>query len=519
LNIGSIRKTRLSQKKSSFDRDSFFETDHLKGDLKGRAVRGGVATLFARSTDFAIQLFGTFILARILIPEDFGLVAMVSALTGFFSLFTDLGLTDATVQSEKLKHDQVSTLFWVNATFSFTIFLLISALSPAVAWFYKEPRLTAITIVSSLSFILAGISTQHIALIRRNMRFAQIAVLEILGATVSIAVAIIMARSGWDYWSLILRPLILSAVISTGAWIVCPWRPGLPVKGSGVRPMIGFGANTMGFYIVNYFARNMDKMLIGWRNGATILGFYSRAYYLFISPISQFCIPLQNVAVSTLTKLRNEPEKYCRYYLNALSILALVSFPVSIFMAAEGKDLILILLGPQWGPAAHIFSVLGLGAGTQILYATQGWIYVSLGRADRWLRWGIFGSIVTVLSFVAGLPFGVIGVAIGYTVSLYILVGPALWFAGKPIGLTPGVIFGEIWRYYLAAVLAGVGCWGLSGYLADIHLLKRFIICFGVFTLTYLLLIIVLYRSIEPIKRALLLIQSFFPNKEARVNQ
>lgn len=516
MNTDSLKKSHLPRKKPLADKNAFFEVEHLKGDLKGRAVRGGIATIFSRSTDFAIQTIGTFILARILVPEDFGLVAMVSALTGFFSLFTDLGLTDATVQSEKLNHEQVSTLFWVNVTFSFSIFLLISSLSPAVAWFYKEPRLTAITIVSSLSFILAGISTQHIALIRRNMRFVQVAVLEISGATVSIVTAIILAKSGWGYWALIVRPLILSIVISTGAWIVCQWRPGLPVKGSGVRPMIGFGANTMGFYIVNYFARNMDKMLIGWRSGATMLGFYSRAYYLFIAPISQFCIPLQNVAVSTLTKLRNEPVKYCRYYLNALSILALVSFPVSIFMAAEGKDLILILLGPQWGPAANIFSVLGLGAGTQILYATQGWIYVSLGRADRWLKWGVFGSFIMVLSFVAGLPFGVIGVATGYTISLYLLVGPALWFAGKPIGLTLKVIFGEIYRYYLAALIAGVGCWSLSRLLVDFHLLSRFIICFGAFTAAYLLLIIVFYRSIDPIKRAVLLVQSFRPKEEPK---
>lgn len=494
-------------------KEKYFETEHLKSDLKRRAVRGGAVTVATRIIDYLFQTIGIIILARLLSPEDFGLFGMVAAISGFFYLFKDLGLTDATVQSDTLDHSQVSTLFWINMLFSVGIMLILWALSPAIAWFYKEPRILLISIVSAFSFILAGMSTQHMALLKRGMFFYRIAFLEIIGTIASTALAIFMALKGAGYWALVFKPIIQSTIISAGAWIACGWRPGKPQKNTGVKPMIKFGANTMGFYLVNYFSRNLDKTLIGWKNGAASLGFYTRAYFLFVAPINQFSIPLQSVAVTTLTKLKKEPEKYRHYYLNALSLISFVGMPISTLMAAVSDALVELLLGSKWMKTAEIFSILGLSAGIQILYATQGWVYVSLGRADRWFQWGIIGSVVTVASFLLGLPFGPEGVAAGYTISLYLLVGPALWYAGRPVRLPFKQIINAVWKYYAASVVAGILCWYFMHHNNYESLIIELIVGSILFICEYLFNVVVLHWSAKPIVEYIKLINQFIPNK------
>ncbi|MDR0306544.1 MAG: lipopolysaccharide biosynthesis protein [Chitinispirillales bacterium] len=497
-------------------KENIFDTDHLKGNLKSRAVRGGGIVIFARTVDFIAHTVGTIVLARLLLPADFGLLAMVLTITGFFVLFKDLGLSDATVQSEKINHRQVSTLFWINVLFSALIIVLIVIISPFVANFYNEPRLAKIVVISAFSFIFAGLSTQHLALLKRNMKFKQIASIEIIAAIGSITIALVMALRGFGYWALVARPIILAVLTMAGVWFFCPWRPGLPARRSGVKGLIRFGAGTMGFYVVNYFARNTDKALIGWAIGPIALGFYHKAYHLFILPVSQFSIPLQSVAVTTLTKLRNEPERYKAYFVKAIALLSFAGMPMSTYLAALGRDVILLLLGPRWMEAADIFAVLGLGAGMQIIYATQGWLHVSLGRSDRWFWWGCVNSVIMVLFFLAGLPFGAIGVAAGYTISLFILTGPALWYAGRPVKLTLREIVSGVWRIYLAALAAGIFTWVLVRTFADINIFYRLSFCSAAFMIVYLLSVAILSWSFEPLVRYWKLFLLFIPVKKAK---
>lgn len=517
-----MEKTLLSSRRGTERKQSgnkYFETDHLKGNLKSRAVKGGGIVVFARAVNFLVHTVGTIVLARLLSPEDFGLLAMVLTITGFFVLFKDLGLSDATVQSPSINHKQVSTLFWINVFFSVAILLVIIAISPLVAEFYSEPKLRLIIAVSSLSFLFAGFSTQHLALLRRNMQFNQIAVIEIAAALGSITVAVGMALGGFGYWALVARPLALSVINFVGMWLFCTWRPGLPARRSGVKGLIRFGANTMGFYMVNYFARNLDKALIGWAKGPVALGFYHKAYHLFVLPVNQFSIPLQSVAVTTLTKLRNEPEKYRAYFMRAISLLSFVGMPMSTFLAALGDDIILLLLGPQWDKAAQIFSVLGLGAGMQIMYATQGWLHISLGRSDRWFWWGVIGSGVMGLFFVAGLPFGTMGVAAGYTLSLYLLTGPALWYAGRPVELTVRELVSGVWRYYAAAAIAGAATWFAVSFIDSMLVFLRLVFGSVIFAVLYLSSIVGLFGSFKPLESNWNLLMLFRPGKKKKPDE
>ena len=312
--------------------DGFFDTEHLKGDLKGRFVRGTAVTTLGQAVWFVIHTASTVVLARLLSPEDYGLVAMVTAVTGFIMIFKDLGLSTATVQKAQTNHQQISTLFWINVAISTVAMFVTAALAPAIAWFYKEPRLIWIGLALSTSFLFVGLSVQHQALLRRQMRFTAIVTRDIAATLIGTVLGIVLAWRGAVYWSLVAMQVGAAASGTIMLWLVCKWRPGWPVRRAGVRSMLHFGLNITGFQIVNYFARNADKILLGRFHGPFVTGLYSRAYSLFMLPISQIRAPLTAVAVPALSHLQNEPARYARYYYKLTFILAFVTMPLAGFL-------------------------------------------------------------------------------------------------------------------------------------------------------------------------------------------
>ena len=249
---------------SLLPRDRVFYTDDLEKDLNSRSVRGGAATVAAQVASFVLRIISTAFLARLLTPEDYGLVAMTVVVTGFAGLFSDAGLTWATVQREEISHEQVSMLFWINAALGCLITLVLVAISPAVAMLYGEPRLLLVTCGLGVTFLLGGLGVQHRALLRRWMRFNTLAIIDVISTFVGIITALVMAYEGFRYWSLVGMALVQALVSVVSAWLVMPWRPGAPRRKSGVGSMVRFGVDILLFNTVNYFSRNADNMLIGW---------------------------------------------------------------------------------------------------------------------------------------------------------------------------------------------------------------------------------------------------------------
>ena len=417
---------------------NFFDTEYLKSDLKGRSVRGGAVTMIAQAMKFFLQMGSTIVLARLLTPQDFGLIAMVTAVTGFVMMFKDMGLSMATVQKDEINHGQISTLFWINVILSLGVMLITAALAPAIAWFYGESRLTWITLALASAFIFGGLTVQHQALLRRQMRFRILAAVEIGSISSGILAAIIAASFGAGYWSLVIMQLATAITGAIVVWIACGWRPSRPVRRSGVREMLAFGGNLTGFSVMNYFARNADNLLIGKFLGPGSLGFYSKAYGLLLLPLRQIKGPITAVAIPALSRLQNDPEKYRRYYYRAISTIAFINMPLVAMLAALSDEIIRIVLGNQWTDAAIIFKVLAFAAFTQPVVSTTGWVFTSLGQTKRMMHWGLISVPVIVLSFIVGLPWGAVGVAASYTVcDIFILLVPCLLFAFRysPVNL------------------------------------------------------------------------------------
>jgi len=495
-----------------------FDTDHLKADVKQHAIKGAGATVFSNVMDYVIQMVGTIVLARLLRPEDFGLIAMVTAFSILFQNFGMRGFTEATIQSEELDHRMVSTLFWIHIGISIALAAAFIAISPALAWIYKEPRLVLIAVAISANFLLFALATQHIALLTRNMQFWKVAAVEIGANTLSVVVAITFAMNGGEYWSLVARRVSIPLGWVIIAWLLCRWVPGLPGRGTGVGKMVKFGMNTFGNFAVNYVTRNLDKVLIGWKHGSQSLGFYDRAYYLFVMPVNQLSYPLTNVAVSALSKLHDDAERFKDYYLKSLSILAFIGMPLSAVLTLIGRDFILLLLGSQWGKAGEVFSFFGPGIGIMLIYGTHGWLHLSLGKADRWFRWGILELAVTALFFLAGLPFGVTGVAVAYVLSIFVLCGPGLWYAGLPINLSISTVVGVIWKYTVSAIAAGLISWHFlynysltASIFSGLDIISRIALSTTLCTVVYLVLIVIIYGGFGPISQLISLARQMVP--------
>jgi O-antigen/teichoic acid export membrane protein len=444
------------------DPQEFFGTQHLESDLGGRTARGGTIMVVSQGLKFLITIFSTVLLARLLTPSDYGLLGMVLVITGFVSLFKSLGLSAATMQRAEITTDQISTLFWINVGIGLLLMLVTALASPAVAWFYGEPNLLWITIALSVGFLLGGFGVQHEALLKRQMKFTSLALVELTSMLCGILVAVITAWYGARYWALVYNQLVVAAVYAGGIWIACRWRPGLPVFNSGIADMLRFGRNLTGHGVLNYFARNLDNILIGRFWGAAQLGLYAKAYQLLLLPIDQTTVPLDGVAVPALSRLVSSPERYRRAYLRLLEKVAMVTMPGIAFMMATSDWFVRILLGPQWMEAARIFTLLGIIGLLEPIGNTAGWLLISQKRTHHLFQWGLINGSISIASIAAGLPWGVMGVAGSYAIVGLCIRKPLLfWFLGREGPVRTADLYRAIFPSVCATVCVLAGLYAL----------------------------------------------------------
>jgi PST family polysaccharide transporter len=382
----------------------------------------------AQAAKFALSLASTVILARLLSPRDFGLVAMVTTVTGFLGVFKDAGLSIATVQRERITHAQVSNLFWINIGISFLSSLVVAASAPLIAAFYHDGRLVSITLFLSTTFLLSGSTIQHQALLKRQMRFKAIAFIEIGCMAVGIVVGISLALLRYGYWSLVGSALSMEATGLLLTWSVSQWRPRLPSRRSGIRPLLGFGTHLTLSSLVFYLARGMDNVLIGRFYGPASVGLYSRASALLMRPIEQFLGPVNAVFVPALSRLQGQPERYRTTFLRLYEAVALAGFIFTAWFLALAHPLTLVLLGRKWEQATIIFGGFTIAALAVPLAGASTWLFTSQGRGRDMLTAGSINACVTVLSFVVGLPFGPVGVAMAFSISGPLVRLPILYF-------------------------------------------------------------------------------------------
>ena len=423
----------------------------------GRTVAmGGIYSIVAQVCLLLLQILSTSLLARFLKPDDFGLVALSVTFTGFIAIFKDLGLSMATVQKNILNHNQVSNLFWLNIGFCALLSLLIACLSPFVSLFYEDDRLLLITIVSGLSLIVAGFTVQHQALLRRNLHFKTLAIVNVVSALLGNSVCVVWAYFSHSYWALVLMPILSASIYAVAMWIFCSWRPSLFKRGVGTMSLLNYGKDMLHYGIVNYFARNADNFIVGKIGSPADLGYYSRSYSLMLVPVGQLISPLTGVVVSALSRLQDNAVQFCRYYLQIVKLISVLSFALVSLMFILSSEIIDIFLGGQWEAAKKIFSILCFAAFWQPLMSSSGWVYSALGNTKRFVKWGYINSISLIVVFLIGAIWGVEGVAYAYSIYMWLMVVPWFLFSFYRTPVSFGKFIKIIIKPLLFAVLFSV---------------------------------------------------------------
>jgi O-antigen/teichoic acid export membrane protein len=394
-----------------------FDDVDMSGSVRGRAVSGGMTTVAAQVFKFVLNLGGMMVLGRLLDPKDFGMLGMVLGITGFLAMFTDLGLSTATVQSDEITNAQASNLFWINVGLSLVMGLLALALAPAIAWFYRDPRLAGLAVALSISFPLTGLAYQHRAILNRQMKFTRLALIDVGGMVLGMATACAMAFAGCGYWSLVALQVVTAAGSLAITLCLTRWIPGRPSRAGNAAHLLKFGFELSASNFVYYIARGLDTVLLGRFWGEEVTGYYTRAMALLVRPIDQVLSPISSVMLPLLGRLRHEPSRYRRVFLQVYHALGLIFFPMSAIFLVASRPLVVVILGAKWEASAPLFAGLTL-AMLYIPYASASvWIFTSQGRGrDQLIQSVILNSLLAV-SFIMGVRGGALSLVLWYSIS------------------------------------------------------------------------------------------------------
>lgn len=457
----------------------------------------------ARAINAIVQVGTTILLARLLSPHDYGLVGVVTAMVAFAPLLVDLGTTDASVQKAHTTRGEISALFWLNIAIGGVCTLIFAAASGLIARLFGEPDMADIALVSSLTFILTAMTIQHYALLRRAMDFRVLAINDTVANLLSSIVAIAMAFTSWGYWALVAKPLFTLAFTAIGAWISCPWLPGRPRFTEGVKSLVRFGLGVTGFTVSDSIVRSADRVAIGYFYGPGPAGYYQNAFLLYGNVLGILTESLHNVAVASLSKLRDNLEDLKRSWSAALSTVSFVSAGVFAGLAVTGQDFVVMLLGEKWaetGPLLCLFAIRGIAQATE---RSLGWLHVVAGRSDRWAKWGLVSAAFQILALVVGLPFGPLGVAIAYAIVTYGLCVPALAYSGRPLGIGAKDVLAAAGPQTVAGLCAtAVGLGVQHAFFGEFPIWARFLLSGSICVATYLVVAVGIFRVVGPFKLA-----------------
>ncbi len=431
----------------------------MSDDIRTRTISGVSWVSISQAVTQGFSFVISIVLARLLGPKVFGLIGMISVFTGFAVLFGGLGLGAAIIQRKDLEPRHLDAAFWINAVMGAAMTLIIAALAPLVAWFYSEPRLTALTAVIAARFVIDALNVVQTALLNREMRFRAVAAVNIIGSGGAGLLGLGMALGGMGVWSLVAQLLGGSIVQWLLTWRLVNWRPRWSFEFKACKELFGFSASVLAFDVLNYWARTLDRLLIGRSLGASALGIYSRGYSLMLLPLTQVSRVVGTVMFPALSAIQSDKPRVKRAYLKAIGVIAFVTFPMMVGLFAVADHFVLALLGAKWSetiPILKLFCWVGL---IQSVLATVGWLYTSQGRTRLYLGMGVIGAAACIVAFIIGIHWGVMGVAWAYSITTLLVLYPFFIVPGRLIELSFAEAMRSLAPTFVCSVVMGAIVW------------------------------------------------------------
>jgi O-antigen/teichoic acid export membrane protein len=353
------------------------------------------------------------VLTRLLDATDFGLMTMIMTVVGLAGIWADLGFSNAIIYRQDATRDQLSTLYWFNMAAGVAVFGLAVAVAPLVVEYYGEPALRGPYLWSCLAFLVMPAGQQFQMLLQRDLLFRAVGVIEVAAAAVGLAVSVGTALAGSGVYALVWGQL--AAITCRTALLVVVgfrrWRPGLHVARRDLRGFISFGLYQMGERTVYYFTSNVDYLLIGRYLGADKLGMYTIAYTLVVQPLLRMRSVLTRVAFPVFARKRDDDGALRRGFCELIELVAVVTFPVYLGLAALAPLAVPVIFGAKWAPAAVLVQALTLMGMCKTLSNPAGALFLSKGRADVSFWENVAAAIVTFAVLRAAVFQGALTVA------------------------------------------------------------------------------------------------------------
>ncbi len=424
--------------------------------LERQAARGAFVTTGGQLVRLLVQTAGIVVLARLLTPEDYGLVAMVGVVVVLGEIFREFGLGAAAIQSPTLTRGQQDNLFWANTALGVLLFLLAQAAAVPISGFFDQPEIVEITRVLAFVFILNGAATQYRAHLTRHMRFFALTASELAAQFIGLGAGVAAALSGWGYWSLV--AMQLSQALATWVFFIIAsrWLPRWIDRSAEMSAFWRFGVQLLGSQLLSYGASNADTVVIGYRAGPVELGLYDRAYRLVMVPLAQMRAPTTTVALPLFSRLAGDRARYDRALLAGQLGIGYVMVPLVALLAGAHEPVVEVFLGDQWTEVAPILALLAIAGGLQLLSYVGYWVYISRALTKQLFYYSLISAGVRVLFIVVGSTWGSIGVAAGVALSAAVLWPTSLWWLSRRTEIPVRRIIGGALRILGMAAAAGL---------------------------------------------------------------
>lgn len=427
------------------------------------SVLGGLSwSLASRVGTQAFQFVFQIILARLLTPQEFGVVGMLLIFIGFAQTLADCGLSSALVYDQNATDSQFSTVFWLQVAAGAILSAVFFTGAPLLASFYDTPALEPLSQLVAPIFLLQALGQTHSARLSKNFRFKQMAVVSVSSTFGSGAIAVVLAKLDYGVWALAWQALI-ATIITTGLlWFQSRWVPSLQFNRADALRLGKYGIYLLGHGSLNYWLRNADKLAIGKFLGAHDLGIYSRAYSLMLLPLNNISAVLGQVMFPALARLQNDAERFRSAYVSATRMIALVSFPLMTGVASLCEPLVLFLLGDKWSEVIPVLQILSFVGLIQSVVFPVGWIFTALGKTKDQFYLSILLSLIFVVLVGVGILYGIVGIALGYACWTVISGWLNLHIAGRYVALSVMTVVVSLVRILGMALVMGALVFGVD---------------------------------------------------------
>ena len=399
--------------------------------LGRRAARGAAVTFGAQALRIAIQVLSVTILARMLAPRDYGLLAMVVVIVGIGEIFRDFGLSSAAIQAKELSNAQRDNLFWINTAIGVLLGLAVAAGAGLIAQVYGRQELVGIARALAVTFVLNGLATQYRADLLRRMLFARVAAAGVAAPVVALVVAVGIALADGGYWALVAQNIAQSVALLVGMVIGGRWRPRRYRRSAPMRGLLTFGWRMVGTQLIGYAANNTDTLVIGLRFSPTSLGVYNRSFQLLMTPLSQLRAPTTTIALPVLSRLQDDARRYDDFIRRGQLALGYSLVAGLALVVATAEPVTALFLGDGWAAVVPLLRLLAVAGIFQTLAYVGYWVYLSRNLTADLLRYTMVTAVIKVACVLVGSHWGVVGVASGYAIAPAIEWPLSLWWLSR----------------------------------------------------------------------------------------